>query len=156
MEGTRPGPHWVKKNTKGKQTWATKEIAVPWVSLVILSFAITRHRLIRRTMPELIRGDSRTDMLISHRVVLTSTAIMEVFHAVALVGKPYMLGQTIKETRERAVPLGHNLWMKQSAVMGSVTYHQVVLFDRHCSIHRIECLKNSRMNISTLIEKAWQ
>ena len=28
----------------------------------------------------------------------------------ALVGKPYTFGQTIKETRERAIALGHHLW----------------------------------------------
>ena len=40
----------------------------------------------------------------------------------ALVGKPYMLGQTSKETRERAIPLTDRLWVDSYPV----AWHLVV------------------------------
>ena len=58
----------------------------------------------RRPRPELICGDSQTDMLISHSwVILTSAAVIKVRQAMALVGKPCMLNQTNKEFRERGI-----------------------------------------------------
>ena len=54
-----------------------RDNALPYASLVILSFAPTRHRSTKRPILELICGDSRTDLLKSHRKqVPTSAAII--------------------------------------------------------------------------------
>ena len=87
---------------------ALRDCALLWVSLVIL-FAPTRHRL-TRTKPELICGDWRacSSSLCSFDVCRRNRKVRQ---AIALVGKPYMLGQTNKETRKRTIPLGHHLWL---------------------------------------------